>query len=115
MRLILLLLVLTLIPTPTCFTGQVTRHEAWDSVFSNFPERLRSDVHGYIATADCNEMGDLYDITVGDDTYRVAVADCLNRSLRARPGWIGDLDSRIWYAADLPNAPTPARLCRVSQ
>lgn len=98
----------------TCRNVIATRHQAWDGVFQHFPERLRSDVHGYIATDDCTLMGKVYDLSLGDAIYRVAVADCRNRSLPARKGQEQiDLDSRIWWAADFPNAPTPVLICEV--
>ena len=96
-----------------CRAGLATRHEAWDSVFDNFPERLRDDVHGYIAVQDCAEMGSLYTLHIGKSAYTVAVADCRNRAATLRPGWLVDVDDRLWYASDTPNRPVSARLCPV--
>lgn len=95
-----------------CQPITATRHEAWAGVFEYFPDRLRDDVHGYIATDDCAEMGRLYDILIDGERYRVVVADCRNRSLpkRTSPPQI-DLDERIWWAANLPNRPATVTLC----
>ena len=109
---LLILLVLLIVPVPVrCETGIATRHQAFEQVFANFPERLRADVHGYIATADCSEMGALYELSIGNSTYTVAVADCRNRSLPPRPGKRLDVDDRLWYASSAPNKPITVTLC----
>ncbi len=116
MKIVFLALTVLLVITPMqtdCRNGLATRHDAWESVFSHFPDRLRSDVHGYIALQDCGEMGSIYTIRLGEKTYRVAVADCRNRSLAPRTdNWLVDLDGRLWWAADLPNKPVEVRLCK---
>ena len=102
----------------TCQTGIATRHAAFEQVFANFPDRLRNDVHGYVAVADCDEMGKLYDLTINGKTYRVAVADCLNRSMpmpttKGKLSWLVDVDDRLWWAAATPNRPVEATLCEL--
>lgn len=117
-RVLLLLALALLLGTGdkgNCRDVLATRHQAWDGVFENFPGRLRADVHGYAATDDCGRLGELYEVRLGQRTYRVAVADCRNRSLPARQGMEQfDLDSRVWYAAGLPNRPVEVRICLVS-
>lgn len=109
---LILVLSLGLAAPQTCQPITATRHEAWDSVFANFPDRLRSDVHGYIATDDCAEMGRIYQLQIDGKAYTVSVADCRNRSLPKRTGPAQiDLDDRIWRAANMPNRPTIVSIC----
>jgi hypothetical protein len=91
--------------------GRAPLHKAWDGVFQHFPERLTNDVHGYIATADCNEMGERKRLYFGGRWWDVAVADCLERSRTPQPDWLVDVDSRIWYAAGAPMRPVLAVVC----
>lgn len=100
-------------PVLVCTPLEATRHQAFEQVFANFPDRLRSDVHGYVATQDCDEMGRIYHLEANGHWFRVAVADCRSRALSPRPDRL-DVDDRLWYAAGLPNAPFPVRLCYLS-
>ena len=94
----------------SCRTGVLSEHRNFESVFWHFPDRLAPDVHGYIATANCTEMGDRLTLVVGDRYYSVVVADCLNAEHRIahtklwRGRWLADVDEFLYSAARLkPN------------
>jgi len=117
MKLMLLLTTLSLMLTPTqtnqCETGYATLHQAWASVFYNFPERKDPNVDGYVAVVDCSQIGQYRWMKFGEGWYWVKIADCLNRSLEPKPGWLVDVSPNIWYA-EFPYVPLgghPAQLC----
>lgn len=95
---------------PRCDVGNATLHTAWASVFYHFPERIDFDVDGYIATADCSDIGEERQLYFGGRWWRVKISDCLNRNDTPSDGWLVDVDYRIWYATRTPITPTPAIL-----
>ena len=97
-----------------CVSGYATLHRSWASVFYYFPERQDPSVDGYIAVTDCSLMNEYRWLHFGDHWYWVRIADCLNRSLTPKEGWLVDVSPNIWYA-EFPYAPLgghPAKLCR---
>jgi len=87
------------VPDAQCRTGYATLHNAWASVFANFPDRLDAEADGYIALADCDEIGQRKRLFFGKRWWRVVVADCLAQDATPAPGWIVDVDYRIWWQA----------------
>jgi hypothetical protein len=96
---------------PRCEVGDATLHRAWDAVFASFPDRLTDDAEGYIAVTDCSQMGQLRRLWMGGRWWRVRIADCRNPKHAAVPGWLVDVDSRIWAATHTPITPTKIVLC----
>lgn len=94
--------------------GIVTLHLAMPAVLANYPERVQPDVDGYIARADCGEIGRRYVLELAGHHYLVAVADCAQ--VRDVPHleyvfggqWLADVDVTIW--GDLPRIPQMAEL-----
>lgn len=97
-----------------CEVGHATLHNAWAGVFAHFPERIDPTVDGYIATADCSEIGEYRIMAFGGRLWRVRVADCLNRHDAPSPGWVADIDYRIWWQAYPHRAlmPQPVAVCK---
>lgn len=93
---------------PYCRELTARRHDAWEQVFGNFPERVDLSVDGYIAT-ECHELGRKFDLYLNGNKYRVVVADCLNRDQEQYEAL--DVDYRLWRHARAMNAPTKAILC----
>ena len=94
--------------------GIVTLHLAMPQVIANYPNRAQSDVDGYIAMLDCDDMGRRYVLELDGETYTVAVADCAAVRDQAHieyvwgGEWIADVDVKIW--GDLPRYPQEATL-----
>lgn len=115
----LLLIIMLTTPFPhhgsdiisNCRVEDFTLHTAFASVFANFPDRIDPSVDGYMASVDCSEMGEYRAVFFGRRWWVVRIADCLNPKDKARPGWAGDLDYRIFYYAEVPIAPTPGIIC----
>lgn len=68
-------------------------------MFASFPERLDAEADGYIALADCNEIGQRKRLFFGGRWWRVVVADCLAQDTTPAPEWLVDVDYRIWWQA----------------
>jgi hypothetical protein len=101
-----------------CNTGYITRHDNFESVFDIFPERISSNVHGYVATADCDDVGKLGFIIVGDEMWKILVADCLSDVDKKKnplryTGWVMDLDSYLYYAAKVKDNQNRGTLCLI--
>ena len=94
--------------------GIVTLHLAMPAVIANYPNRADPTVDGYIARADCDEMGRRYVLELDGRDYLVAVADCA--AVRDLPhieytfggDWLADVDATLW--GDLPRYPIEATL-----
>jgi hypothetical protein len=95
---------------PECRELTARRHDAWESVFAHFPERVDLSADGYIATT-CDELGERFRLYVNGYTYNVVVADCLNREQEQYEAL--DIDYRLWRHAGLPNAPSAVILCKL--
>jgi len=76
--------------------GYPTLHNAFPQVLDYFPERADSYVDGYVAPADCSMMNSYFALHFGDKWWLVKEADCLNRSLEPKKGWMADVDKTIW-------------------
>lgn len=84
------------------------------AVLNNYPNRADPTVDGYIARADCDEMGRRYVLELDGRDYLVAVADCaavrdlahIEYAFGGR--WLADVDEKTW--GDLPRYPTEATL-----
>jgi len=81
----------------SCVAGEATLHNAWAGVFAHFPERLDEAVDGYVAVADCGEMGRYKRLYLGGRWFRVRVADCRNPADEATMEWLVDVDYRLWW------------------
>ena len=84
-------------------------------VIANYPNRAQSDVDGYIAVVDCDDMGRRYVLDIpGRVPALVAVADCANvrdmEHIEYTFGgqWLADVDATLW--GDLPPYPMEATL-----
>ena len=87
----------------SCQTGTITLHNNFESVFYYFPERLSDNVHGYVATENCDDIGRYGFIIVGNQVRKVKVADCLNYQDKKKAperykGWVADLDEFTYYS-----------------
>ena len=94
-----------------CESGIWARHDAFNSVFSYFPNRIDFSVDGYIASSDCKNIGRKGSLFLGGNVYGVSVADCLNRNSAAPQSYKGDIDARIWYHSGVLNRPNEATVC----
>ena len=98
---------------PRCVGGEATLHNAWASVFANFPARIDPEADGYIAVRDCGEMGQRKRLFFGGRWWDVRVADCLATNDAAPASWAVDVDYRLWWQAYPHRAITqrPAIIC----
>ena len=91
----------------SCNTGIVTEHRRFDSVFDWYPERLDANVHGYVATANCDDIGKygLFYVEGSNKLWKVKVADCLAQKDKPLNNdtfhgeWLMDMDMYLFYAS----------------
>ena len=100
-----------------CRSGVLSEHRNFESVFWHFPDRLAPDVHGYVATYDCAEIGERYTLAIGAQYYSVVVADCLNADHQDehqtlwRGRWLADVDEFLYSAARIKQNGNIGSLC----
>ena len=102
-----------------CNTGFLTEHRAFDSVFYYFPERIRQDVHGYVATEDCNDIGKTGVLIVGNNIKFVSVADCLATKDKEKDpsrydGWVADVDMYLYWGMRIKEHYNKGTLCIIN-
>ena len=103
---ILLLVTSLLAPAPAVRGGRIVLHDAFPAVLANYPDRVRDDVDGYIATDSCAELGQtIVLVRPGVPDALVAVADCAwdyHVPYRQRMGYIADVDRKLWVGPERP-------------
>lgn len=88
--------------------GVITLHSAMPAVLANFPDRACPECAGYVATADCSEIGRRFVLVMHGRDYLVQAADCL--AAADAPGnrrmfggeWIADVDEALWSGPAVP-------------
>ena len=90
--------------------GHATLHNAFPAVLATYPDRVDHDVDGYIATADCDLMGDYFALYFEGQWWVVRQADCMNRALTPPDGWLVDISRNLWLRAHASMRPRDAAL-----
>ena len=104
-------------PMGRCVTGVATRHDVMDRVLEAYPGRVVAGVDGYIGVEDCADLGQVYWLRAGRETFLVAAADCLNRAHQEGHEalwdgrWVADIELDLWTRAGLPARLVAVRLC----
>ena len=97
-------------------TGTILVHAAFPAVLANYPERRDGGVAGYVATNDCEQIGQRFVLVrPGLPDALVAVADCAQDwhvNWRKRQGYIADVDAALWVG---PWRPQSGELWTVDQ
>lgn len=98
-----------------CAAVVLLRHDAFPSVLNTFPNRICPECDGYLASRNCEDIGDRYLLYVSGKPYLLSVADCaqpgvVHTMLDKYDAW-GDLDQTVWNEAGFASKPTRAILC----
>lgn len=121
--LVLALLLGPVTPAAACETGYIARHDAFASVFANFPDRADTcppeTCAGHFG-AICSEypLGTQLLLVVGFKMRTVVVSDCVAAGdipwVRSM-GRIGDLQKGTWDEMGLPARTVKALICPLQE
>ena len=101
-----------------CFSGTLTEHRAFDSVFHFFPEREKPLVDGYVGVKEFNQLGRYWLLIANGRVRVVYAADKLQEAHReaheALRGntWAADVNTELLEEMGWP---TYGTLCKIEK
>jgi hypothetical protein len=94
---------------------RIVRHDAFPGVFERYPERYVPGAF-YVATDDCDDIGEWRVLVVAGRAYFVMVADCAaaeDVAYRRAMGYVADVGKRLWERNGWPYCPIAAELLTI--